>query len=165
MLNSYELIGFLSPDLSQRILTDTAGDNRELYEATLAGVSQLRGLRPQYLKRQSPPARQQLILDSLKRPAAEDTASQLLSGWLIKHQSGMLTQFLDALGIEHEDGVVDDLPGEIKHDALNSALEKLLAGNEREIVILYLHAFHAMNGAGWANLEAALENDERLQFV
>ena len=42
MLNSYELIGFISPALGQRILNDTAGDNRELYRATLAGVAQLR---------------------------------------------------------------------------------------------------------------------------
>jgi hypothetical protein len=32
-------------------------------------------------------------------------------------------------------------------------------------VILYLHAFHSMNDAGWNNLEAALDSDERLQFI
>ena len=165
MLNSYELIGFISPALGQRILNDTAGDNRELYRATLAGVAQLRGLRPQFIKRQPQPARHSLLLDSLKRPAFEESARQLLSGWLIKHQVEMLKQFLDALEIAHEDGVVEDLPTEVTDAALDTALEKLLTAHDREIVILYLHAFHAMNGAGWPNLEAALESDDRLQFV
>jgi len=39
-----------------------------------------------------------------------------------------------------------------------------LAQHEKEIVILYLHAFHSMNDAGWSNLETALDSDERIQF-
>ena len=57
MLNSFELLGFISPDLSNRILTDTAEDNREVYDATLTGVAKLRRMRPQFLKRQPKPAR------------------------------------------------------------------------------------------------------------
>ena len=165
MLNSSEMLGFISADLSHQILSDTAEDNRELYEATLAGVAQLRGMRTQFLKRQPKPTRHQLIIESLKRPAFEEAARQLISGWLIKHQVDMLKQFLNALEITHEDGVVEDLPNEVSDAALDTALEKLLGAHDREIVILYLHAFHALNGVGWPNLEAALENDERLQFM
>ena len=164
MLNSFELLGFISPDLSNRILTDTAEDNRDVYDATLAGVAKLRRMRPQFLKRQPKPARHKLVIESLKRPAFEETATQLLSGWLIKHQVDMLKQFLDALNIDHEDGVVEDLPTEVPDDTLNAAIEALLSSHDREIVILYLHAFHSMNNAGWLNLEALLENDHRVQF-
>ena len=41
MLSSYELIGFISPELAHRILADTAQDNRELYEATHGAVARL----------------------------------------------------------------------------------------------------------------------------
>jgi len=165
MLNSFELLGFISPDLSNRILSDTAEDNREVYDATLAGVAKLRRMRPQYLKRQPKPARHKLIIESLKRPAFEETSTQLLSGWLIKHQVEMLKQFLDALKIDHEDGVIGDLPTKVPDDALNAAIDVLLSSHDREIVILYLHAFHSMNDAGWSNLEALLENDHRVQFM
>tara|TARA_B100000959_G_scaffold211167_1_gene221928 strand:+ start:2176 stop:2673 length:498 start_codon:yes stop_codon:yes gene_type:complete len=165
MLNSFELLGFISLDLSCRILADTAEDNREVYDATLAGVAKLRRMRPQFLKRQPMPARHKLVIESLKRPAFEETATQLLSGWLIKHQVGMLKQFLDAMNIDHEDGVVENLPTEAPDDALDAAIEALLSSHDREIVILYLHAFHSMNNAGWSNLEAILENDHRVQFI
>lgn len=98
------------------------------------------------------------------RLAFEEVASQLLRGWLIKHQKDMLILFLDSLNIEHEDGVVEDLPKEIPNEELKSAITVLLGKNEREIVVLYLHAFQSMNDAGWTNLEIALETDERLQF-
>ena len=165
MLNSFELLGFISPDLSNRILTDTAEDNRDVYDATLAGVAKLRRMRPQFLKRLPKPARHKLVIESLKRPAFEETATQLLSGWLIKHQVEMLKQFLDTLKIDHEDGVVENLPPEVSDDDLNAAIDVLLSTHDREIVILYLHAFHSMNDAGWSNLEALLENDHRVQFM
>ena len=165
MLNSYELLGFISPDLSNRILTDTAEDNREVYDATLTGVAKLRRMRPQFLKRQPKPGRHKLVIESLKRPSFEETATQLLSGWLIKHQVEMLKQFLDALKIDHEDGVVENLPPEVSDGDLNAAIDILLSTHDREIVILYLHAFHSMNDAGWSNLEALLENDHRVQFM
>ena len=165
MLNSSELLGFISNDLSNRILADTADDNRDVYDATLSGVAKLRRMRPQFLKRQPKPARHKLVIESLKRPAFEETATQLLSSWLIKHQVGMLKQFLDALNIVHEDGVVEDVPPEVADDTLNAAIDDLLSSNNREIVILYLHAFHNMNDAGWSNLEALLENDHRVQFI
>ena len=164
MLNSFELLGFISASLSNQILYDSAEDNREVYDATLNGVAKLRRMRPQYLRSQQKPARHKLMIESLRRPAFEEVASQLLRGWLIKHQKSMLTLFLETLNIQHEDGVVEDLPNEISHEELDNAITTLLEQNEQEIVVLYLHAFQSMNDSGWANLEAALENDERLQF-
>ena len=43
MLNSFELLGYISADLSNRILSDSAEDNREVYDATLAGVAKHAG--------------------------------------------------------------------------------------------------------------------------
>ncbi len=164
MLNSFELLGFISSDLSNQILSDSAEDNREVYDATLGGVAKLRRMRPQFLRSQPKPARHKLMIESLRRPAFEEVASQLLRGWLIKHQKNMLILFLDTLNIQHEDGVVEDLPNEITDEGLDKAINTLLEQNEREIVVLYLHAFQSMNDSGWANLEAALETDERLEF-
>ena len=164
MLNSFELLGFISSDLSNQILSDSSEDNREVYDATLGGVAKLRRMRPQFLRSQPKPARHKLMIESLRRPAFEEVASQLLRGWLIKHQKNMLILFLDTLNIQHEDGVVEDLPNEISDEGLDKAINTLLEQNEREIVVLYLHAFQSMNDSGWANLEAALETDERLEF-
>ena len=164
MLNSSELLGFISTDLSNQILSDSSEDNREVYDATLGGVAKLRRMRPQFLRSQPKPARHKLMIESLRRPAFEEVASQLLRGWLIKHQKNMLILFLDTLNIQHEDGVVEDLPNEITDEGLDKAINRLLEQNEREIVVLYLHAFQSMNDSGWSNLEAALETDERLEF-
>lgn len=164
MLASYELLAFISPELALRILGDTATDNKEVYEATLGAVAQVQRVRPVFLKRQPKASRHQLMLKSLVRPGFNEAASGLIRGWLLKHQLDMVKQFLDAIGIEHEEGVVEDLPDSVTSEKLNTAVETLLNDHEKEIVILYLHAFHTMNDAGWDNLEELLANDERLQF-
>ena len=165
MLTSYELLGFISPELAHRILADTAEDNRDLYEATLSAVARLRGMRPQFPKKQPKPTRHKTMVQAMCKPAFDEAAGSLLRGWLLKHQIGLVTQFLEALGIKHEEGIVEVLPKTIADDVLSAALDNLLANHERDVIVLYLHAFHTMNDAGWSNLEAALEKDERLQLL
>ena len=76
----------------------------------------------------------------------------------------MVKQFLGEMKIENENGVVEELPGAMSDELLNPAIDTLLAKHDKEIVVLYLHAFHSMNDAGWENLEELLAHDERLQF-
>ena len=164
MLESYELFAFMSPDLALRILADTAADNKEVYEATLGAVAKVQRVRPVFLKRQPKASRHQLMLKSLTRPGFNEASSGLIRGWLLKNQDIMVKQFLDALGIEHEEGVVEELPDSVNDDRLNASIDTLLINHDKEIVVLYLHAFHTMNNAGWKNLEELLANDGRLQF-
>ena len=91
-------------------------------------------------------------------------AGNLLSGWLVKNQSALLSDFLDALKITHEKGVVENLPATVEDATLNAAVDQLLAKHPAEIVALYLNAFYGMNEAHWPNLEALLKNDPRLKL-
>ena len=72
--------------------------------------------------------------------------------------------FLYLLEIQHEVGVVEDLPEHVSEEALDKSINVLIENHDREVVILYLHAFQNMNDAGWSSLEKALETDERVQF-
>jgi len=59
---------------------------------------------------------------------------------------------------------VDDLPETIADDKLKSAVEAVLARHPAPVVAVYLNAFSAMNETRWANLDALLHEDTRLQF-
>jgi hypothetical protein len=72
--------------------------------------------------------------------------------------------FLDALAIKHEDGVVENLPAEMDDAKLKSAVDILLAKHSQEAVAVYLNAFNEMNEVNWANLKTMLESDVRLQL-
>jgi hypothetical protein len=164
MLTSHELIGFVSPGLANEILAFAYESDKPTYKAVLAAVAQARHLRPVFLERQPRGQRHVTMLATLTRPALDPTAGTLIRAWLMKRHKAMLVDFLDALGIPHKDGVVDNLPPTMEDAKLKSAVDVLLGKYPPEVVAVYLNAFNDMNEANWDNLKTMLESDPRLQL-
>lgn len=164
MLSFHELIGFMSPKMANRILEDTQANNREVYRALVASMAQAQKMRPVFIGRQPKERRHKSFVQMLSRTGSEEHAGNLIRGWLFKEHKDVLTGFLGKLGIEHEEGMVNDLPESISDDALNAAVNMLIEKYDRELVAVYLTAFNASNENRWGNLDALLAEDERLQF-
>jgi hypothetical protein len=164
MLTSHELYGFMSPKLALEILTYTFESDKPLYRATLQAVAEARKVRPVFLERQPRTDRHSQMVSTLARPSLELVTGNLIRAWLVKKHKDMLVDFLNALGIQHNEGVVEDLPESMADDKLKPAIDALLAKYPPEAVAVYLHAFNDMNEANWANLKTMLESDQRLQL-
>ena len=164
MLTSHELFGFMSPGLANEIITFAFESDKPTYRATLGAVAQARHLRPVFLERQPRLQRHATMISTLSRPGLDAVAGGLIRAWLLKKHQAMLVDFLNALEIKNEEGVVDNLPESMDDAKLKSAIEVLLAKYPPEAVAVYLNAFNDMNQANWANLKSALESDSRLQL-
>jgi len=164
MLTSHELFGFMSRDLALEIVTFVHETDKQLYRTVLAAVAEARKVRPVFLERQPRTQRHDLFLTTLAKPALEIATSSLIRAWLLKKYKGMLTDFLDALGIAHQDGVVEELPAAAEDAKLTAAIELLLGKYPPEVVSVYLNAFNDMNEVEWSNLKKLLESDPRLQL-
>ena len=164
MLTSHELIGFMSPALANDILSFIFESDKPGYRATMAAVAEAKHVRPIFLERQPRAERHASMVTALSKPNLETAAAALIRAWLVQKQAPMLITFLDALGIKHDKGVVEDLPGAVEDEKLKAAVESLLAKFPHETVAVYLNAFNDMNAAGWPNLKTLLENDARLQL-
>jgi hypothetical protein len=164
MLTSHELFGFMSPALANDILNFAYESEKPIYKATLKGVAQALHVRPVYLERQPRAQRHTSMIQILSRPGLDAVAAALLREWLVKKYKAMLVDFLNALEIKNEEGVVDDLPQAIDDAKLKAAIEALLAKYPHEAVAVYLNAFNDMNQANWANLKQILESDSRVQL-
>jgi hypothetical protein len=165
MFSAYELFGFMPPALATEIIEHTYANNKELYRASLAAVAEARKVRPAFLEKKPRVDRHKNMIDMLSRPRMNVAAASLIRGWLMKSEKAMLADFLDALGVAHKDGAVDDLPKEMPDEKLKSGIELLLGKYPRERVAVYLHAFDEMNEVRWANLKTLLENEPRLQLA
>ena len=164
MLTSHELLGFMSPNLGVEILTFTFETDKPLYRATLGAVAEARKVRSVFLERQPKPQRHSAMLATLARPGLEMVTANLLRTWLLKKYKGMLVDFLDGLGISHNEGVVDDLPATMDDAKLKAAIDLLISKYPPEVVAVYLNAFNDMNDVDWPNLKSMLEADPRLQL-
>ena len=154
----------MSPALATDILQFTFESDKPAYKATLAAVAQARHVRPVFLERQPREARHAAMLSVLTKPQMDAAAAALLRAWLVKKHKAMLVDFLNALEIKNEEGVVEDLPAMVEDAKLKAAVELLAGKYPHEVVAVYLNAFNDMNTAGWANLKAILESDARLQL-
>ncbi len=164
MLKSHELIGFMSPGLANEILMYAFESDKPLYRTVLAAVAEARHVRPVYMERQPKVERHAAMLATLSKPSQDMVTANLIRTWLLKKYKEMLVDFLDALGIAHKDGVVDDLPPAMDDEKLKAAIDKLVAKYPREVVGVYLNAFNDMNEVEWPNLKAMLTTDPRLQL-
>jgi len=164
MLTSHELLGFMSPTLATEILTYAHESDKPLYRAILNAVAEARKLRPVFLERQPRTQQHATMLASLSKPALDLFSGNLIRTWLLKKYNSMLVDFLNALEIQHKEGVVEDLPASMDDAKLRAAVDALLAKYPRETVAVYLHAFSDMNETDWPNLKAMLESDQRLQL-
>ena len=164
MLKSHELFGFMSPVLAGEIVNYTYESDKPAYKAVLAAVAQARHLRPVFLERQPRTQRHEAMISTLSRPALDTAAGGLIRAWLMKKHKAMLVDFLNALGLQNNEGVVDNLPAAMDDANLKSAIEVLLKKYPPEVVAVYLNAFNDMNEANWSNLKTMLESDARLQL-
>jgi hypothetical protein len=154
----------MSPALANDIITFTFENEKSAYRATLNAVAESRHVRGVFLERQPKAQRHAAMAASLAKPNLELAAGNLIRIWLLKKYKGMLVDFLNALEIKNEDGVVEDLPKTMDDAKLKSAVEILLGKYPPEAVAVYLNAFNDMNEANWSNLKSLLENDSRLQL-
>jgi hypothetical protein len=164
MLNSHELLGFMSPALATDILQFTFESDKPAYKATVAAVAQAKHVRPVFLERQPRDTRHVTMLAMLTKPMLDGAAAALLRAWLVKKHKAMLMDFLNALDIPNEEGVVEDLPASVDDAKLKTAVEVILGKYPPEVVAVYLNAFNDMNTANWPNLKTMLESDSRLQL-
>lgn len=164
MLTAHELFGFMSASLAHQILDFAFTEDKDLYRLTVNAVAESRKLRPAFLERKPRQERHADLATSLAKPRLDLYAGNLIRGWLVKKHAAMLADFLNALGVAHKDGVVDELPATVADGTLDAAIEVLLGKYPKEEVIVYLNAFYSMNEVHWLNLKTRLENDTRLQF-
>jgi len=164
MLTSHELLGFMSPTLAKEILSYIFESDKPAYRATLTAVAEAKHVRPVFLERQPRDQRHTTMLSALTKPNLEAAAAAFIRAWLVQKNAQMLIDYLNALDIKNDKGVVEDLPASVDDAKLKSAVELLLGKYPHEVVAVYLNAFNDLNGAGWPNLKALLESDTRLQL-
>jgi hypothetical protein len=164
-MKPHEIFHAMNPAVAARIFTELHDNEKQLYKATIDTLAKQRKLRPVFVERKPRAERHAWMQDALGRKVNEDNAAHILQLWLVKTQSGMLCDFLDALGIKHDEhGMVEELPPSPSREQLAPVVGSLLAKYDAGIVTVYLYAFNSLNDTPWAGLEEILQSDERVRL-
>jgi len=161
----HEIFSRMTADQSAAIFNWLHDKERKLYKATIEALAKQRHLRGIFVERKPRPERHAWLHEALGRKSSDGVAAQILQIWLVGEHSKLLCDFLDSLGIQHdENGTLEELPSEPTVEKLKQAIDSIYEKHDHGVVAIYLHAFHAMNEDGWKTLGELLETDSRLQL-
>jgi hypothetical protein len=165
-MKSHEIFQQMSPGLAGEILSYLQKERTPVFKSVVQTLASQRNLRTVFVERKPPAERYAWIKTSLGRKPSDLLAAHVLQAWLLGAQKPMLCDFLNSLGIKHdEDGTVDQLPESPPAEDLRKVIDQLLMKYPPEIVAAYLHAFHDMDSSvTWLPLGQVLAEDERLKL-
>jgi len=148
------------------MLAEMFENEKPLYKNLIENLAKQRKLRPIFVERKPRAERFAWIKEALGRRQNESFAANLLQIWLVSRHSAMLCDFLDRLGITHDDnGTVEQIPPQPEKAAIEAAVAGLLDKYDPSVVAVYLHAFQALDDTGWPLLNEIIAADPRIQFA
>jgi hypothetical protein len=129
----------------------------ELVGAAVAALVKARHLRPQ-VARSLPPEEQARALAGVSEPG-ESLASSLIVALHLGERRPLLTTFLDAVGLPHEDGILteEDEGAPLGEAAARKGVAALAGAFPRPQVDLYLNALWLQDPDRWQVLESSAE--------
>ena len=164
-MNASEIFQRMSPALAAQIFGYLQEAEKPTFRVAIQTLAAQRKLRPVFVERKPRAERFQWLQGVLGKPMGEAVGANLIQMWLMGEQASLLCDFLDALGIEHDEkGGIETLPPAPEPEKIRAAVDAVLAKHPAEAVAVYLHSFQAMEIAGWPALGELLESDERLRL-
>jgi hypothetical protein len=166
MPKPYEIFAALPANVAEQLFGYLHEKEKPLYKATIDTLAKQRKLRPIFVERKPRAERHAWMKEVLGRKINESVAAHLLQIWLVGAHAPLLCDFLDGLGIAHdENGTIESLPDAPAKEDLRKTIDTLLAKHDPAVVVVYLHAFQALDETGWSTLAELLAEDPRLQLA
>ena len=164
-MTANEIIARMPAAAAGELLGHVLEKEKPLYKATIETLAKQRKLRPIFVERKPRAERHAWMKDALGRKQNESVAAHLLQIWLVGEHAKLLCDFLDGLGIKHdENGTIEELPPSPAREKLLPVIDQLLEKHDAAIVRSICTLFRrSMNRLD--ELAEIVDTDPRLQFA
>jgi hypothetical protein len=154
-LKAYQVFARMTPERTHALLESLREGAPAVYTQSLAAASAWLRARPQFVMKQSPEKRAKLVRQALARFSTSIVAEEVLAAYFLQVKKPLLIEWLDAIGLEHEDGGLKaDTPPEPARAVLEKAIAVYRAKpDDPEDRALLLEAFAAQSAIDWPVLE------------
>ncbi len=156
-MRSFQVFASMSTERAIEILHILNEKAQGIYVQAVATASAAMKARPVYLMKQPASKRAQAVRRALSRVAANPIAGEILAVYFLECRKELLAEWLDLLGIEHEDGILkNDSPAVPAKAELQKARDTFCQVDDADRSLL-LNAFAAQGAIDWPDLEALLD--------
>jgi hypothetical protein len=157
-MRSYQVFASMQPERAVALLRSLNETSPTVVEQAVAAAAFAMKARPVYLKKQPFEKRAHAVRRALARVASDPVAAEVLAVYFLKCRNELLCEWLDALGLKHEEGVLEaDAPEQPAAAELEKKAKAFLAvASDDEDRPLLLAAFAAQDAIDWPALEAQI---------
>lgn len=156
-MKAYQVFARMTPGRAHALLEGLRKEAPGVYTQALGAASLWLRARPQFVTKQSPEKRAQFVRQALARVATNLIAEEVLAAYFLQVKKPLLVEWLDAIGLEHEDGsLASDAPPEPERLALEKAVAAFRKPDDAGDRELLLQAFAAQSAIEWPALEALI---------
>ena len=107
-MRSYHVFASMSAERAAQMLKPLAQKAPAVFAQAVAVASAALKARPVYLLRQPFAKRAEAVRRALSRVASDPVASEVLAVYFLECRSELLVEWLDTVGLEHEEGTLKD---------------------------------------------------------
>jgi hypothetical protein len=158
-MRSYQIFAAMPPDRAAAVMSELSENAPQMFKQALFAASASMNARPVYLQRQPFEKQVGAVRRALSRVAANGVAEEILAVYFLECRKELLIEWLDLLGIEHEDGILEaDSPVAPEKAELQKAHDSFCGVDDDADRSLLLNAFAAQSAINWPDLEILLES-------
>jgi hypothetical protein len=156
-MRPHEIFAAMPPEQSETFFTRLAEESPLTFTQALAGAAAAMNSRPQYLLKQPMTKRVAAVRRALSRVAAKPLAEEILAVYFLECRKELLTQWLDQVGLKHEDGVLEDSePKSPDAEKLKKDVGAFRGQDDDPDRELLLRAFASQSAIDWPDLDALI---------
>lgn len=105
-MRPHQIIAAMSPEDFERLMEGLGAESPEAVTSTIMAAAQVLKFRPKFLLKQPPAKRLQSVKSAMGRVTANHLAEELLAVYFLKCRLPLLEEWLDLMGLEHEEGIL-----------------------------------------------------------
>ena len=159
-MRAHHVIGKMSPGDFERVFGKLNEESPESIQGATIGAAQILKFRPKFLLKQPLAKRINSIKGALSRVTGNQISEELLAVYFLKCRLDLLEEWLDLMGLEHEEGILtqEELPCPEEAE-LKQKVERFRDGEADEDRELLIRVFASQPAIDWPALEALLARD------
>ncbi len=158
-MRPYQIFAAMGPESTQRFFAGLAEGSPAMFTQLVHAAASAMKSRPAYVKKLSMDKKSSAMRRALSRVGADPLAEEMLALYFLECRKELLAEWLDGLGIEHDDGTLkQDTPDPPDEATLRGFVETFRKGENPTDRELLLRAFSAQSAVDWPILESLLES-------
>jgi hypothetical protein len=157
-MRAFQIFASMTPEHCEEVFTKIAKQSPATFTQAVYAAAATMKARPQFLAKQPFPKRAASVRRALARVASNSIAEEMLAVYFLECENKVLIEWLDGLGIAHEEGTLkEEAPPQPEEAKLREAIASFRGDGGDPDRLLLLQAFAAQSAIDWPILDEILE--------